>query len=136
MNPYHNQDYTRADIDAILDEIHSCVSKGDFYISLKGRRQENHGLIDEYNLRSEKQKSILLQITTDDFCHSLNNTKPGYEHEILYVFIPQVQLYNADGLEETVDVYTKFNIIPRSSGKYTVVVSFHKRNKPADYLFR
>ena len=77
-----------------------------------------------------------MQIQTEDFCHSLQNTKIGFEHEVLYVFIPQVQLFNADGEEETVDVYTKFNIIDMPSGCRAVVISFHERNKPVDYLFR
>lgn len=56
--------------------------------------------------------------------------------QILYVFVPQVQLFNADGVEEIVDVYTKFNIIDMPNGNRTVVISFHKRNKPIEYLFR
>ena len=44
-----------------------------------------------------------MQIETDDFCHSLQNTKIGYEYEVLYVFVPQIQLFNAEGEEETVD---------------------------------
>ena len=72
--------------------------------------------------------------------------KPAYE-ELSYpttphlkqridVFVPQVQLFNADGEEETVDIYTKFNVIDMSNGSRTVVISFHKLNKPIDYLFR
>lgn len=76
-----------------------------------------------------------MQIETKDFCHSLQNTK-GYEYEVLYAFVPQVQLFNADGAEETVDVYTRFNVIDLPSGSRTVVISFHQRNKPIDYLFR
>jgi predicted RNA-binding protein with TRAM domain len=30
----------------------------------------------------------------------------------------------------------KFNLIDSESGKRVVVISFHKRNKPIDYLFR
>lgn len=92
--------------------------------------------ITEYNIRSDKQKEILLKIEVEDFCHSLQNIKTGYEHEVLYVFVPKVQLLNADGEMEEVDVYTKFNILDRSSGDKTVVISFHKRNKPVRYLFR
>lgn len=77
-----------------------------------------------------------MQLRTEDFCHTLQNTKIGYEYEVLYVFVPQIKLFNADGEEEMVDVYTKFNIIDMSSGSRTVVISFHKRNKPIDYLFR
>ena len=77
-----------------------------------------------------------MQISIEDFCHTLQNTKIGYENEILYVFVPQVKLFNALGEQEPVDIYTKFNVIERPSGNRTVAVSFHKRNKSIDYLFR
>jgi len=54
----------------------------------------------------------------------------------LYVFCPQVMLFNFSDEEELVGVYTKFNIIDVASGKRLVVISFHKRNKPIDYLFK
>lgn len=136
MNPHYNQNYTREEITKVLEQIKQCIASGKYTISLNGKRQENINFINNYNIRSDRQKSILMQIKTEDFCHSLQNTKPGYEHETLYVFVPQVQLFNADGTEEAVDVYTKFNIFNLSSGSRTVVISFHKRNKPIDYLFR
>jgi len=136
MNPYYNQNYTRAEIDAVLEKILDCVKRGRWIISQNQNRQENIDFINDYNLRSDKQRAILLGITTDDFCHSLQNTKPGFEYEVLYVFVPQVRLFNADDGQEIVDVYTKFNIIDTRSGSRTVVISFHKANKPFDYLFR
>ncbi len=136
MNPHYNQNYTREEIDAILAKIKVCIESGRYIISQNEKRQENIDFINEYNIRSDKQKSILMKIETDDFCHSLQNTKTGYEYEVLYVFIPQVQLFNADGEAETVDIYTKFNLIDLPSGSRTVVISFHKRNKPIEYLFR
>lgn len=136
MNSYYNQNYTKHEIDVVLDKIKSCVGNNKYTIALNENRQENIDFITEYNIRSNKQKSILLQLKTEDFCHTLQNTKLGYEYEVLYVFVPQVQLFNADGVEETVDVYTKFNLIDMPNGRKTVVVSFHKRNKPIDYLFR
>jgi len=136
LNSHYNQNYTRKEIDDILAKIKSCVEKNKYTISLNENRQENIDFINEYNVRSDKQRSILMQIKTDDFCHSLQNTKIGYEYEVLYVFVPQVQLFNADGEEETVDVYTKFNVIDLPSGSRAVVISFHKRNKPINYLFR
>lgn len=136
MNPYYNQNYTREQIDAILDKIKYCVNNNKYTLAMNENRQENVDFINEYNIRSDKQKSILLQLQTDDFCHTLQNTKIGFEYEVLYVFMPQVQLFNADGEEELVDIYTKFNIIDLPSGTRTVVISFHKRNKPIDYLFR
>lgn len=136
MNPYYNQNYSKEQIEAILVKIHECVRINRFTISRNDNRQENIDFINEYNLRSDKQASILLQIHAEDFCNSLQNTNTGYEHEILYVFVPQVQLFNSAGEEETVDVYTKFNIIDMPGGSRTIVISFHKRNKPIDYLFR
>lgn len=136
MNLYYNQNYTREQIDVILNKIKDCVNNNKYTISMNENRQENIDFINEYNIRSNKEKSILLQIKTDDFCHSLQNTKIGFKYEVLYVFVPQVQLFNADGEEETVDVYTKFNIIDLSSGTRTVVISFHKPNKSFDHLFR
>ena len=136
MNPYYNQNYTREQVDAILNKIKDCVVNNKYTIALNENRQENVDFINEYNIRSDKQKSILLQLRTEDFCHTLQNTKIGFEYEVLYIFVPQVQLFNADGEEETVDVYTKFNVIDMSNGSRTVVISFHKLNKPIDYLFR
>ena len=136
MNPHYNQNYSREEIEDILTKIKACVSVGKYTISLNERRQENIDFINEYNIRSDKQKSILMQIEVEDFCHSLQNTKIGYEYEVLYVFVPQVQLFNVDSEEETVDVYTKFNVLDLPSGSKAVVISFHRRNKPIDYLFR
>ena len=85
MNPHYNQNYTREEINAVLAKIKSCVEKNRYTISLNENRQENIDFINEYNIRSDKQKSILMQIETDDFCHSLQNTKIGYEYEVLYV---------------------------------------------------
>lgn len=136
MHSYYNQNYSREEIEDILEKIKSCVSIGKYSISLNDKRQENIDFINEYNIRSDKQKSILMQIEVEDFCHSLKNTNIGYEYEVLYVFVPQVLLFNADGEEERIDVYTKFNVIDLPSGSRTVVISFHKRNKPIDYLFR
>lgn len=136
MNPHYNQNYTREEIDRVLAKIRACVERGCYTVSLNENRQENTDFINQYNIRSDRQRSILMQIRTEDFCHSLRNTRLGFEYEVLYVFVPQVRLFNADGEEETVDVYTKFNIIDLPGGARTVVISFHKRNKPVEYLFR
>lgn len=136
MNQHYNQNYTRKEIDEILSKIKSCIENDHYTIAQNENRQENIAFINEYNIRSDKQKSILMQIKTDDFCHSLKNTKLGYEYEVLYVFVPQVHLFNSLGEKELVDVYTKFNVIDMPSGNRVVVISFHKKNKPIDYLFR
>ena len=136
MNSHYNQNYTKQEIDEILDKVKNCVYNNRYTISLNENRQENIDFINEYNIYSNKQKKILLQLKVEDFCHSLQNTKPGYEYEVLYVFVPQVNLFNAEGVEEKVDIYIKINIIDMSNGSRTIVISFRKRNKVITYLFR
>ena len=136
MNSHYNQNYTKQEIDEILDKVKNCVYNNRYTISLNENRQENIDFINEYNIYSNKQKKILLQLKVEDFCHSLQNTKPGYEYEVPYVFVPQVNLFNAEGVEEKVDIYIKINIIDMSNGSRTIVISFHKRNKAITYLFR
>lgn len=120
----------------MLTIIHGCIKQNRYSISKNENRRENIDFINNYNLTSAKQKDILLIIKPEDFCHSLQNTKLGFEHEILYVFCPQVMLFNLNGEEEVVDIYIKFNMIEYDSGKRVIVISFHKRNKPVDYIFR
>lgn len=136
MNPNYNQNYTKEDIDNILCIIKKCIECNKYTISLNQNRRENIAFVNDYNIRSDKQKRILLNIKVDDFCHSLQNTNVGYEHEVLYVFVPQVSLFNIDDVEEVVDIYTKFNIIDYGERNRTIVISFHKCNKEIDYAFR
>lgn len=137
MSEHYNQNYTREEVVVILNKIKDCINDNQYIISQNQNRAENVQFINEYRLDEKKRKEILLSIEVDDFCHSLNNTNPGYEHEVLYVFCPQRNLFDIFGEEEFVDIYTKFNIIEYKIDKKRVVtISFHKRNKPIAYLFR
>ncbi len=136
MSQHYNQNYTKEEISAVLQRIQECVSNGKYSIAQNANRAENIALIREYNLTSDKQRRIIMQIEVDDFCHSLNNTNFGFKHEILYVFRPEVTLFNFDDEEKQLDLYTKFNILDLPSGTKVVIISFHERNKPIDYLFR
>ena len=137
MSEHYNQNYTREEVEVILNKIKDCINDNQYIISQNQNRAENVQFITEYRLDEKKRKEILLSIEVDDFCHSLNNTNPRYEHEVLYVFCPQRNLFDILGEEEFVDIYTKFNIIEYKIDKKRVVtISFHKRNKPIAYLFR
>ena len=137
MSEHYNQNYTREEVQVILNKIKDCINDNQYIISQNQNRAENVQFINEYRLDEKKRKEILLSIEVDDFCHSLNNTNPGYEHEVLYVFCPQRNLFDIFGEEEFVDIYTKFNMIEYKIDKKRVVtISFHKRNKPIAYLFR
>ena len=121
-----NQYYTREVIDAVLARSKSCNQNNRYTISLNENRRENIDFINEYNLCSDRQRSIFMQIEIDDFCYFLQNTEMGYEHEVLYAFVSQVQLFNAEGEAETVDVYMKFNVIHVPFGSWVVVVAVYK----------
>lgn len=136
MGQHYNQNYTKKQIEEILQIIQNCINCNQYFISKNINRTENIEFTDNYNLSHAKQKDILLKIKLEDFCHSLQNTNLGYEHESLYVFCPQMILYDIKTGEELVDIYTKFNIIDSKKNKRVVVISFHKRNKQINYLFK
>lgn len=136
MNLYYNQNYTKEKIKNVLWLIKECVKKNDYTIAMNKNRKENIDFINEYNIRSEKQKLILLQLQINDFCHTLQNRKVGYENEILYVFAPKVDLYDANDIKVAFIIYIKINIIHIKNGNKVAVISFHKLNKPINYLFR
>ena len=129
MTLYDNQNYAQEEISSILARIRSCVEKNRYTISLNENRQKNIDFINEYNICSDKQKSILIKIKTDDFRQCVQNTNPGFEYEILYVFVSRVQLVNAEGIEETVDVYIKLYVVDLPTSSWTVVISFHKKDR-------
>lgn len=108
MSEYYNLNYSEQEIDAILRKIKECINENNFTISQNKNRVENIRFIREYNIITSKQKKILLSIVTKEFCHSLQNTNIGFEHETLYVFCPRRSLFDAFGEEELVDIYIKF----------------------------
>ncbi|WP_055078733.1 hypothetical protein [Lagierella massiliensis] len=136
MSSHYNQNYSWEEINGILEKIKTCVNNDKFIIARNQNRQENNDFLDNYNIRYGRQKSILLNLRVDDFCHSLNNINPGYEHEVLYVFVPSVELFNDDDIAENVDIYIKVNIIESLGGNRVIVISFHELNRPIDYLFK
>lgn len=132
MTSHNILNYTYEEVSLILETIKTCVAKDKFIISRNTKRKENIEFISKYNLFTAKIKAVISKINPDDFCYGLNNTHIGYEHEILYVFCPQVELAYGDTVE-FVDIYTKFNII---NNEQVIVISFHQRNHPINYLFK
>lgn len=105
MSEHYNQNYTREEVEVILNKIKGCIKDNQYIISKNQNRLENIQFINEYRLDEKKRKDILLSIEINDFCHSLNNTNQGYEHEVLYVFCHQRYLFDAFDEEEFVDIY-------------------------------
>ncbi|ERJ11081.1 hypothetical protein [Haloplasma contractile] len=136
MNQNYNTNYTMSEIEELLAKVKRYVRAEQFIVSLNANRIENQRFIDEYRLTKEHQKDILLGIDVVDFCYSVQNRKPRYRHETLYVFCPQKTLYNVLGEEEEVDIYIKFNIRENANSNNVITISLHKPNKPITYLFR
>ncbi len=134
MDNKYNTNYTKEDIEKIVDIIHECVSNNMYSISLNPSRKENIDFVAEYNITPVKRKKILLDMSADDFCYSVQNEHPAFSHEILYVFSPQVLLRDVADEEVIVDVYVKINILENK--ERIIVVSFHRRNYDINYLFR
>lgn len=124
--------YTRDEVEKILETIQNFVFNDNFILSQNRNRTENIDFMNEYHLTIAKVKDIISRIEVEDFCHGLQNENVGYEHEVLYVFCPQIKLPYGDGVS-VVNIYTKFNII---NGERVIVISFHRRNYPIDYLFK
>lgn len=72
MDSHYNQNYTRGEIDAILSKIKSCVEKNRYTISLNENRQENINFINEYNIRSDRQKGKTI-MDKKVFCEECRN---------------------------------------------------------------
>ena len=102
MNPHYNQNYSREEIKDILAKIKECVATGKYTISLNERCQENIDFINEYNIRSDRQKSILMQIEVEDFV--IHYKIPKVDMNMKYsMFLFLKYNFNAGGEKETVD---------------------------------
>lgn len=141
MYPYYDQQYSYHKIDLLVKQIKTCVKAHRFTVSLNDQRKENMMFLQEYQLRDQTIRNILLDLKVEDFCHALHNTKVGYEHEMLYVFVPRVTLYDVEGRKALIDVYLKFNLIEQTKHctkgiPYLVVVSIHQKKKEIQYVFK
>lgn len=89
----------------------------------------NSSLFDE-----ERIKSILLDLTEDDFCEKVQNKHVKFQNEWLYIFGKEISLMKRyEEKSEVVPLYIKFNMI---EDKFVIVISFHKQKYPLVYYFR
>lgn len=132
----YNQNYTKNEIQRIINRIKNSVKQNHYMISLNDHRQENKEFIELYQLHSMKQKKILLHLKIEDFCYSTRNYHTTHQDEILYIFAPNLILWNIQGYQETINVYIKINIVPKMKKKQVIIISFHPNHQQANYLFK
>ena len=129
-------DLTPDEIKTYLAKFRKSILDGKYTIAQNENRRENIDFIEDYKIDTKKEKEILLGIQYDDFCYAVDNDNEGFSHEILYIFCKCQQL-DYWGILENVDIYIKINMTQiRSGDDYVIIVSFHKRNKPIEYLFK
>lgn len=127
---------TYDEVSDILNVFKKYVKIGKYTISRNHNRKENISFIREYNISEEAQKEILLKLNVEDFCYAARNSKHKYKHEILYIFAPNVTLYDVLDEEIVVAMYIKFNLLNTGDKESAIVISFHKLNKPVKYAFK
>ncbi len=129
-------DITPDEIKKYLAKFRKAILDGKYIISKGQNRQENMDFIEDYKIDTKKEKEILLGIQYDDFCYAVDNEKEEFAHEKLYIFC-KCQELDCWGTLESVDIYIKINMTQTRRGDdFTIVVSFHKINRPIKYLFK
>jgi len=132
--PYCTAD-SKNHIDITKEEVEMCVSNiiamnkaGRCHIAYNDNRGENNRLIKDYYFDSSMRKLLIGNITVEDFCYGLKNSKKEFEDEILYVFHKSLKLQRKCSEEETetVHLYIKVNVLD----DYCIIISLHKEKYP------
>ena len=114
-----------------LEDVKQAIRKGKYNIAL---REKNEKLSIQYIFLEDMKKKILLDLRIHDFCEAVQNEKPEYSHEILYVFGKDVYLLPRFGGEkEKISLYIKINKLQSS---FCIIVSFHEQEFPLIYAFK
>ena len=93
----HYKDCTREEISNYLEAVKSSITNGQYTIS---KREKNQVFFDEYNISSERAKSILLSLTYKNFCwYQLDERN---ESDVLYIFRVDKKLCTFDELKDVV----------------------------------
>lgn len=122
---------TREHIEEYLSDVRAAIRDGAYCIS---SRYKNMDLYIDYLFTEEDTKRVLLSLRPEDFAKVVQNTHPGHQEEVLYIFGKDVTLLpRFGGGEETVPFYLKLN---KLAGQYVIVVSLHKQEHPLFYPFR
>ena len=133
------KDFTKDKIKYYLSEIKELIDNDCYSIEINASREENLEFLQDYNINTKKEKEILMSLEYTDFCYAVKNktNNPKYANEILYIFNKKYPLFKiGEDCSENIDIYIKTNKIDTRSGKRVIVISFHKRNKNIEYLFK
>jgi len=134
--PQKHINFTPEQIKAYLSTFKKLILEDKYTIAKNENRNENTESMENYKIDTKKEKEILLSLEFDDFCYAVDNKKPKFAHEQLFVFCKTRDLDNWGELE-TVEIYIKTNLTQTRRGDdFIIVISFHKLNNPIRFLFK
>ena len=84
---------SKREIAVYLAEVKNAIQNDQYRIEGNVHRQDNIDLFLAYIIDERKAKEILLDLTVEDFSEIRQNTHKGYEHEQLYVFGKDIELF-------------------------------------------
>lgn len=61
MSEHYNQNYTREEVEVILNKIKGCIKDNQYIISQNQNRLENIQFINEYRLDEKKKKRYFIK---------------------------------------------------------------------------
>ena len=128
-NTFKYINHTKEEIEEYLRKVKECINVGKFVVCTTVKNEKNRKFIERYNLNSNKQKEMLVELEVKDFCYSVDNY--NNPNEKLYIFCREYELNNW-GIIENVDVYIKVVI---KQNNFIVIISFHKLEKNIKRLF-
>lgn len=121
--------HTKEEIEVFLEEVKKNIRKGKFVVCLTSKNEKNREFVNKYNLSSNKQKQMLIELEANDFCYSADDY--NNPEEKLYVFCREYELNNWGTIEKK-EVYVK---IVQKDNNFVVIISFHEPEKKIKKLF-
>ena len=126
--------YSVTEIDAYLQSVKALIKCDKYRIDTNSKRSANKDLFLKYVIDEALAKDILLSLTPYDFSEVRHNSHVGYEHELLYIFGKDVELWERfRDNPKIVSLYLKFN---KLDDKLLIVISFHEQEYPIRYYFK
>lgn len=115
----------------ILNKLRQTINNGKYgrdYTVIA--RDKNNLIREKYFLDDAKIKTILLELTADDYVASEPSDNDEFPNDIVHKFIREVKLlkrYSEDLVPESVKLYIKFTWSASLNGKM-IIISFHEEN--------
>lgn len=136
MDDVSQQQHTKEEIQRYLKSTFTCIKARLYTVANDpNSRLENVTFARIYGVDPEDYEELFLSLTPENFAHSTQNRKPGFQHELLYVFRVDTSLLNVlTGDDDDVTVYIKINLL-ETPKMYCTYISCHEADgsKPLDF---